>query len=192
MQRSLQIAFRGMDNSPALEALARERVRRLEGQFPRLTGCRVVIEAPHRGAEAAKTAIAVSVEADVPGRGPVIGKDEQARREAKNDHTAALNNAFEAVERQLGKIASLRNNPPAPHAAEGQSGVIVRLFPAEGYGFVEVDNAPELYFTRNAVIGGSFDELTAGMIVLVTPATTEGPMGPQASSLRLLDRSRAP
>jgi ribosome-associated translation inhibitor RaiA/cold shock CspA family protein len=192
MERPLQIVFKGMDTSPALEALVRQRVDHLETIYPRLVGCRVVIEVPHRGSETAKVPIAVSVEADVPGRGPVVGKDEEDRREAKQDHTAALNNAFNAVERQLEKISDLQNEAVKPQAGAGQSGMVVRLFPEQNYGFIEMDNSPELYFTRNAVDGGDFAELKVGMMVQVTRATEEGPMGPQASSVRLLDRGRAP
>jgi ribosome-associated translation inhibitor RaiA/cold shock CspA family protein len=192
MQRPLQITFKGMENSPALEAVIRQRVDHIEKLYPRLTGCRVVVEVPHRATGTPKVPIAVSVEADIPGRGPVIGKAEEARREAKQDHTAAVNNAFDAVERQLEKISDLQNDEVKLHDDAGQSGMVVRLFPRQNYGFVEIDNSPELYFTRNAVIGGEFDELEVGMIVQVTRATDEGPMGPQASSVRLLDRSRTP
>jgi ribosome-associated translation inhibitor RaiA/cold shock CspA family protein len=192
MQRPLQITFKGMETSKALEALIHQRVDHLETLYPRLVGCRVVVEVPHRGSETAKLPIAVSVEAEVPGRGPVIGKDEEDRREAKQDHTAALNNAFDAVERQLQKISDLQNDEVKPHEDAGQSGMVVRLFPEQNYGFIELDNSPELYFTRNAVAGGDFDELREGMMVHVTRATDEGPMGPQASSVRLLDRSRTP
>jgi ribosome-associated translation inhibitor RaiA len=80
-----------------------QRAERLETLYPRLTGCRVVIEVPHRESESAKLPIGVTAEADIPGRGPVIGKDEVNRRDSKQDHTAALNNTFEAVERQLEK-----------------------------------------------------------------------------------------
>lgn len=192
MQRPLQIAFRGMETSLALEGLIRERVARLEALYPRLIGCRVVVEVPHRGSAAAKVPIAISVEADVPGQGRVVGKDEEDRREAKEDQTAALNSAFEAVERQLDRIADIRSRIVPGHAADGESGMVVRLFREQGYGFIEVEGAPELYFTRNAVIGGSFDEIEIGMMVHVTLATGEGPMGPQASSVRLLDRRKAP
>jgi ribosome-associated translation inhibitor RaiA/cold shock CspA family protein len=192
MQRPLQITFKGMESSAALESLIRERVGRLERLYPRLTGCRVVAEVPHRGSEAAKVPIAIAVEADIPGRGPVVGKDLVERREAKKDHTAALNNAFEAVERQLEKLGDILNDDVSAHESAGQSGMVVRLFPERSYGFIEVDRAPELYFTRNAVVGGDFDELQVGMMVQVTRATDEGPMGPQASSVRLLDRSKTP
>ena len=192
MQRPLQITFKGMDSSPALEALIRERVARLEQFYPRLTGCRVVVEVPHRSAETAKVPIAVAVEADIPGRSPVVGRDQEERREAKQDQTAALNNAFEAVERQLEKLTDIQNEEVKARNGENQSGMVVRLFPEQSYGFVEIDNSSELYFTRNAVVGGGFDELQVGMIVQVTRATDEGPMGPQASSVRLFDRSRTP
>ena len=192
MQRPLQIAFKRIDTSPALEALIRQRVDHLETLYPRLTGCRVVVEIPHRASETAKVPISVSVVADIPGQAPVIGRNEQERREAKKDHTAALNNAFDAVERQLEKLGDVQKDEIKPHEGAGESGMIVRLFPEQNYGFVEIDNSPELYFTRNAVLGGDFDELQVGMMVHVTRATDEGPMGPQASSVRLLDRSRTP
>ncbi len=90
MERPLQITFRGMDTSPALDALIRERVRRLEVLYPRLTGCRVVVEVLRRGSESAKVPLAISVEADVPGMEPILGKDQAKRRAAKEDHTAAV------------------------------------------------------------------------------------------------------
>ena len=192
MQRPLQITFKGMATSPALDTLIRERVAHLETLYPRMIGCRVVIEVPHRKSETAKVPIAVAVEVDIPGRKLVIGKDEAERREAKQDHTAALNNAFDAVERQLEKLVDIRNDDAKPHENAGQSGMVVRLFPEQSYGFIEIDNSPELYFTRNAVVSGDFDELQVGMVVEVTLASEEGPMGPQASSVRLLDRSRTP
>jgi cold shock CspA family protein len=70
--------------------------------------------------------------------------------------------------------------------------MIMRLFPDQGYGFIEIDGSPELYFTRNAVTRDGFNQLEIGMIVQVTRAPGEGPMGPQASSVRLLDRKKAP
>jgi ribosome-associated translation inhibitor RaiA/cold shock CspA family protein len=192
MQRPLQVTFKGMKSSPALEALIRERVEHLERLYPRIIGCRVVVEVPHRKSETAKVPIAVAVEMEIPGRGLVIGKDDEERRETKQDHTAALNNAFHAVERQLEKVSDIQSHDAKPHENAGQSGMVVRLFAEQNYGFIEIDNSPELYFTRNAVVSGDFDELQVGMMVQVTLANEEGPMGPQASSVRLLDRSRTP
>lgn len=193
MQRPLQISYKSLDSSPALDALIRERAEALGRIHPRIVGCRVVVDVPHRGAESGKVPIGISVEVDVPNRGLIVGKDVQERREAKQDHMGAVNRAFEAVERQLERINDLQHNGDARrHAATGQSGMIVSLFPEQSYGFVEIDNSTELYFTRNAVVGGNFDDLDVGMMVQVTPATQEGPMGPQASSIRLAEKLRTP
>jgi ribosome-associated translation inhibitor RaiA/cold shock CspA family protein len=192
MQKPLQITYKGTESSPAFDALIRQRAKALERLHARIIGCRVVVEIPHRSSESGKVPIGVSVEVEVPGRGIIVGKDAQERHEAKQDHMAPLNRAFDAVERQLEKIADLQEGEVQRHEAAGQGGMIVRLFPEQNYGFVEVDGSPELYFTRNAVVGGDFDELRVGMLVHVTPATEEGPMGPQASSIRLLDRKTVP
>jgi cold shock CspA family protein/ribosome-associated translation inhibitor RaiA len=181
-----------MESSPAFEAVIRQLVDALERLHPRITGCRVVVEIPHRGANSTKVPVGVAIEVDVPGHNTIFGKDIQERHEAKADHTAPLNNAFDAVERQLEKISDMQIANAKGTEAAPQSGMVVRLFAEQGYGFVEIDNSPELYFTRNAVIGGDFDELEPGMVVQVTRATDAGPLGPQASSVRLLDRSKAP
>jgi ribosome-associated translation inhibitor RaiA/cold shock CspA family protein len=193
VQKPLQINYRGIESSPALDALIRQRVNALERMHPRITGCRVVVEVPHRSTESGKVPVAVTVEVEIPNRRAVIGKDFQERREAKDDQTAALNNAFEAVERQLDKVADLQIQEGKRRGADSsQTGMIVSLFPEQGYGFVEVDNSSELYFTRNAVSGDEYDALQVGTIVHVTIAPTDGPMGPQASAIRLLDKPRTP
>lgn len=192
VQRPIQITYKGTESSPAFDALIRQRAAALEDLHPRIIGCRVVVEIPHRGSESGKVPISVAVEVEIPNRDIIVGKDSEERHEAKQDHTAPLNNAFDAVERQLEKIGDIQDREVKRHEAAGQSGMVVRLFPEQNYGFIEIDNSPELYFTRNAVIGGDFDDIEVGMMVLVTRATEEGPMGPQASSVRLLDKAKTP
>src|SRR5262249_52971219 len=48
MQIPLQICFRNMDASPAVEAIVREKAARLDRFFDRIVSCDVTIEAPHR------------------------------------------------------------------------------------------------------------------------------------------------
>lgn len=192
MESPLQITFKDMDSSDFLESLVRERAARLERFHPNIISCRVVLEVPHRSAESGKTAVGVSVEVNVPGRNTIVAKDAEERRELKNDHTAAINRAFQAIERQLEHASQLQNRNVKAREADGETGVVVRLFPEQNHGFVEVKGSPDLYFTRNAVVGGSFDDLEPGTVVHVTRATTEGPMGPQASSVRLLGSSKSP
>lgn len=186
MERPLQIAFKNMDSSKSLEGLIRGRVERLKRFHAHITGARVVVEVPHRSPESGKQPIGIAVEVDVPGQNPIVAKGKQDRREMKGDQSAIVNRVFEAVERQLGQSADIRNHEVKQHGSAGETGVVVRIFPDEDYGFVEVKGSPDLHFTRNAVAADGFGELKIGTVVHVTRAASEGPMGPQAVSIKLL------
>lgn len=192
MERPLQIAFKNVESSASLEALIRERTERLQRFHPNITGARVVVEIPHRSPEGAKPPLGIAVEIDVPGRGPVIAKGEQERRETKGDNSAIVNRVFEAAERQLEQITAIRKGEVKQHGSAGDTGVVVRIFPDQNYGFIEVKDSPDLYFSRDVCGNGSFEEITVGSIVHVTRAVSEGPMGPQASSVKLLGATRSP
>ena len=192
MERPLQIAFKNMDSSKSLEALIRERVERLNRFHAHITGARVVVEVPHRSPESGKQPIGIAVEVDVPSQNPIVAKGQQDRREMKGDQSAIINRVFEAIERQLGQIADIRSHDVKQHGSAGETGVVVRIFPEEDYGFVEVKGSPDLHFTRNSVGAEAFDELKIGTVVHVTRAATEGPMGPQAVSIKLLGAGRSP
>jgi cold shock CspA family protein/ribosome-associated translation inhibitor RaiA len=186
MERPLQIAFKNMATSEFLETLIRERVERLQRFHPNIIGARVVVEVPYRAAEGAKTPLGIAVEIDVPGHKPIVAKGEQDRRETKGDKSAVVNRVFEAVERQLEQTAAIMNREVKNHGSAGDTGVIVRIFPEQNYGFVEVKDSPDLYFTREVVASGAFDALKIGTVVHVIRAVAEGPMGPQASSIKVL------
>jgi ribosome-associated translation inhibitor RaiA/cold shock CspA family protein len=186
MKRPLQIAFKNVESSASLETLIRERVERLQRFHPHITGARVVVEVPHRSPESGKLPLGIAVEIDVPGRNPVIAKGEQDRREVKGDRSAIVNRVFEAAERQLEQIAAIRKGEVKQHGSAGDTGVVVRIFPEQNYGFIEVKDSPDLYFSREVVGNGSFEHITVGSLVHVTRAATEGPMGPQASSVKLM------
>jgi ribosome-associated translation inhibitor RaiA/cold shock CspA family protein len=192
MEKALQITFKQLESSEALERLIRDRVERLEQFHQNIIGCRVVVEAPHRATDSAKTPLGITVEVTVPGRSPIIGRDVDDRRDSKHDHGAVVTRAFEAVERQLKEAVELRSGDVKRHEGSSETGLVVRLYPPQEYGFIQVRGSQDLYFTRNAVVGGDFDDIEVGAMVEVTRATTEGPMGPQASSVRILGGSQSP
>lgn len=190
MQRPLEIAFRDLDPSDFIRNLVEERVERLERFHPHLIGCRVVIEAPHRSAAGHNPPIGISVEVDVPARPRIVAKEAEEQRAMKGDHLVAINRAFEAIERQLEDFKDRQRGEVKRHENVRQTGSIVRLFPDQDHGFIELAGGPELYFTRAAVVDGGFDQLKVGTMVQVTQAAGEGPMGPQASSVDLLGGER--
>jgi cold shock CspA family protein len=187
----LQIHFKEIDGSAAIEKLIREKVSWLGRLHAHLTACRIVIEVPHRSPGGRKAALAITIELEVPGRNKIIAKDSEERRETKNDQLAFIHRAFDAAHRQLEETVDIRQGAVKQHGSTAETGMVVRLFPEQNYGFIEVKGAPDLYFTRNAVIGRNFDDLAVGVTVAITRATGEGPMGPQASSVRSLDATRS-
>src|SRR6478609_2485535 len=162
MERALQIAFKNMDSSEFVEALIRDRVERLQRFHSNITGARVVVEVPHRSPEGAKPPVGIRVEIEVPGHNTIIAKGEQDRREMKGDASAIINRVFEAAERQLEQIAAIRNGVVKHHGSTGDTGVVVRIFPEQNYGFVEVKDSPDLYFTRDVVAADGFDAIRIG------------------------------
>ena len=67
MQIPLQISFRNMDPSPAVEAIVREKAAKLDRFFDRIVSCDVTIEAPHRHHHKGKL-YKVRIDIGIPGK----------------------------------------------------------------------------------------------------------------------------
>ncbi|MBN9459832.1 MAG: ribosome-associated translation inhibitor RaiA [Burkholderiales bacterium] len=94
MRTPLQINFRGMETSPALETLIRDKAIKLEQFHPNVTACRVVVDKPHQHKQQGKHFI-VSIDLTVPGSNIV------ANHAHHEDVNVALRDAFFAARRQL-------------------------------------------------------------------------------------------
>lgn len=79
METEPQIRFRGMEPSPSVEGVVRERIGRLARFHDRIISCVVVIEAPHRH-DRQDQLYRVQVDVTVPGTTIVTG------RAGRNDH----------------------------------------------------------------------------------------------------------
>ena len=99
MQSSLQISFRGMEPSPAVEARIRERAARLDRLYDRITSCHVVVQAPHQHHHRGKL-YEVRIQLRVP-RTELLINREGVRDHAHEDVYVAIRDAFEAAERRL-------------------------------------------------------------------------------------------
>ena len=95
----MQVTFRQMDPSPAVEDAIAKRVEKLDHHHERITSCRVVVHAPHRHHHKGKL-YAISVDLTVPG-GEIAVNRSAAENHAHEDVYVAIRDAFDAVERQL-------------------------------------------------------------------------------------------
>ncbi len=188
MDRPLQIVFRDIQHSESLAALIEERVQRLEHVYPRIVGCRVVAGASHRGPRNTIAPLVLCVEVEAPGRPLIVAKLEAKR---KGDQSALVGRAFDAVQRRLEQLnENVKNNVKRRENAP-ESGIVVRLFPDQDHGFIEAKGGPDLYFTRNCVMRGSFDALAIGVMVQFERAPSDGAVGPQASAVFAVARAPA-
>ena len=99
MEIPLQIGFRGMASSDAIKARVRARATELERFYDRITGCRVMIEAPHRRHHQGKL-YHVRIDLTVPGEQVVVSR-QPAAHHAHEDVLVAIRDAFDAAERRL-------------------------------------------------------------------------------------------
>jgi cold shock CspA family protein/ribosome-associated translation inhibitor RaiA len=181
MQSPLQVSFRNMPPSPAVEADIREKAAKLEEFYDRITSVRVVVETPHRQHRTGKL-FHVRIDVRVPGRELVV-KREPEKHHAHEDAHVAVRDAFDAAKRQLEDYVREMRGSVKTHETAPQ-GRIVRLHPAQGHGFIATADAREIYFHRNSVVGAQFDELRIGDEVRF--AEERGEEGPQASTVHLM------
>lgn len=102
MQVPVQITYRDVDQSDALDERIRFKVKKLEETFERITSCRVIVEKPH-SSHAQGNRFAVHFGISVPGKEIMVKRD--AADHAHEDIYVALKNSFEAARRQLKQYA---------------------------------------------------------------------------------------
>ncbi len=182
MQIPTQITFRHMEPSAALEAKIRERADELERFFPRLIGCKVVVEMDHRHEQG--NLFRVRAELTLPGHELVAGH-ESAKHQAYEDPFVALRDTFDSLRRQLEDLARRQRNEVKHHETPPH-GRISGLKPAEDCGTITTSDGRDIYFHRNSVIDSDFDKLEVGMEVRF--AEEAGELGPQASTVHLIGK----
>lgn len=199
MQLPLQVTFRNMEASGAVQGWIEEEVARLESLYRPVMGCRVAVEVPHRHHKKG-VQYHVRIDLTVPGGELVIkhqpsarGRALQAgRREITKDLEVgvphknlrqAIDDAFKAAARRLQDYARRQNgrvktHEPAPVARVSQ------LLADKGYGFLTAPDGREIYFHRDSVLNRAFNRLKVGTAVAF--AEEQGEKGPQASTVRIV------
>jgi ribosomal subunit interface protein len=172
MEVPLEISTRRLDLTPSLEAELRERSDKLDRLYGRLTSCRIAVEGPSNHHQEGGP-YRVRIDLTVPGSELVASKEAATL-------AVALNDAFEAAERQVKEFAERRRGY-VKTSETSPRGTVVRIFPDEGFGFLTGEDGREVYFHRNAVLEPGFEALEVGSTVRY--AVEQGFEGPQASTV---------
>lgn len=184
----LQITFRNIDASPAVEAKIGERARELEQFFDRIVSCRVVIEAPNRRRHG--DLFHIRVDLKVPGKEIVVKRD-PPEHHAHEDIYVAVRDCFDAVRRQLEDHVRRQRGDVKAHEIPAH-GRVASLMAERDYGFIDASDGTEVYFHRNAVASGGFEKLTVGDEVRFALHPEEGEKGPQASNVVAIGKHHLP
>ncbi len=181
----IQITFRNMPPDPDIEALVRDRAEKLERFHGRIIRCRVVLDIPHRPRHRARMC-EVRALVQVPG-GEIAVTREAGPEAARGGADLAVHDAFDEVRRRLQDHVRRRRGHVKASTGPPRARVAA-LFPAQGYGFLSTPDGRTLYFHRNSVARGRFEQLEIG--TEVSFAEDAGEMGPQASTVAVAGRHR--
>jgi cold shock CspA family protein len=180
MKIPVQIAFRGIPESDAVQAAIWKHAAELEHFYNRITSCRVVIDSPHRHQHKG-TLYSVRIDLTVPGAEIVVNREHHLDH-AHEDVFVAIRDAFDAARRRLEDHVRVMRGQTKAHAGPA-IGHVARLFPNEDAGFLVADDGHEVYFHRHAIVSGDFDKLHAGDEVRFVEEV--GEKGPQATTIEI-------
>jgi ribosomal subunit interface protein len=159
MKLPLEIVFRNLDPSAAVEAKIRERAEKLETFYQDIMRCQVVVEADHKHHHKGNL-YHVRIDLTVPDA-ELVASREPEEHHAHEDVYVAIRDAFDAIRRQLEDYARRRRGKVKAHETPPH-GRIIELMPEQGYGRIETADGTRVYFHRNSVIDADFNRLEIG------------------------------
>jgi len=179
MKLQLEVTFRNLGHSDAIEASVREHAERLERFSSDIMSCRVVVEASHRHHHKGNL-YQVRVALKVPDAELVASRAPDDDR-THEDVYVAIRDAFDAIRRQIEDYERRRRGEVKRHETPAH-GRVVEVSAEAGYGMIESPDGRRIYFHENSVLGGDFRGLEVGSEVRFVEEP--GEQGPQASSVQ--------
>ena len=189
MEKPLDITFRHMDPSPAVETRIREKVEELERFFDRIVGCRVVVEQDHRHHRQGNL-FQIRLDIALPGKTIAIDRI-GPKNQAHQDVHVAIRDALGAARRKIEDHARIRRGRVKSHDVPPH-GRVIRIDRKEGFGFIELVDGRKVYFHRNSVVNGDFGGLQVGGEVRLAIDEKEGEQGPQATTVQHIGKHHLP
>lgn len=205
MNWPLQITYRGVKPTAEMEEWIREEAEKLDTFYSHILACRVAVEVPHRHRRRGDS-YQVRIDVKVPGGEVVVNREPSRASEmrhlgegAASKHLeldaiqknlwAAITKAFRTAERRLQDYARCQRGDVKMHTRQAE-GLVSKLAPEKGYGFLTAEDGREIYFHENSVLNEAFSRLQVGSAVSFVEE--QGEKGPQASTVRILEEHISP
>jgi len=154
MKLPVQITFRDIAKSAAVEAAILERAERLERFSEHIMACKVVVGMIQKHKHQGKL-FNIRVDLTVPGAEIVVNRDKA------EDIYVVIRDAFDAVKRKLDEHVRRIRGDVKLHEVEAH-GRVARVFAEEGYGFIAKPDGSEFYFHLYNCVHPDFDQLKVG------------------------------
>lgn len=174
----VQITFRHLDPSEAVENRIRDKAQKLGNVHPGIQSCSVTVEQQHRHQHQGHQ-FHVGISVKLPGH-ELVANREPEKNPAYTDVYVALRDAFSTMRKQLQALVQHQQDH-VKHHEEKPHGHITEIAPDKTYGRIESADGRWLYFHRNSLIGAELDALAIGTPVHYVEEM--GDDGPQASSV---------
>ncbi len=180
MSSTVNIAFRGIEQSQVAREEIEERVEKLQQFFDHIQSVRVTVESPHNHSNKGNI-YQVHIAIHVPGKEIIINKGKD-NHQAHEDMSIAIRDAFDAADRQIQEFSrKIRGDVKTPSESDGRKhGIVSKIFLDDGYGFIDRSGG-EVYFNENSVLNNAFSSLKVGAEVKFVEEM--GEKGPQASTV---------
>lgn len=115
MRIPMEITFRHMEPSPALEARIREKAEKLDRFYEHVMALRVAVEAPHEHKSQGRL-FHVRIDMTVPGGELVVSKGHHHQSQAHEDVYVALRDAFDVAKRRLEEYSRQQRGDVKSHS----------------------------------------------------------------------------
>lgn len=179
-----KIQYLGFPESDFVTNAVWDYIEHLEKIYKPIMSCNVIISHPHHKKH--KGGIYhVKIRLHMAG-GDIIIDRESENNHAHEDVYVAIRDAFDSAKRKLEDFTRVREGRVKEKAIP-QHARIIRILDIEDCGFILDQNNREIYFHRNALLNGKFEDLKVGQEVRYSESM--GEKGPQVSSMQLVGHS---
>jgi len=185
MRIPVDITYRNIQKTDALEALIQDKLNKLDEVCDHIMGCHIAIEQVHTHPNSGSP-YRVRIDMTVPPQHELAVVKSPNEGVQYDSLEGVIRDAFDAARKQLKKLNDQQNQKVKYHPEQAVGGVITQLFPEEDYGFIKTMEAQDIYFNRNSVLHGDFDRLAVGTGVHFF--VVDGVEGPRASTVQIVDK----
>lgn len=191
MKVGLEVTYRDVERSEAIDSLIAEKLAKLERLCSYINSCHIAIEKvndrPSHGSP-----YRVRIDLTLPPNHELVADSNPTDTNQHVGLDTVVRDAFSKIERQL--KAQTRQQREAEKSQintdpQDTAALVTKIFREQGYGFIKTLDGEDVYFHRNSVIHDDFDRLEVGTGVRYV--ATMGDQGPQATTVQIVDKAGA-